>query len=374
MRLATFSLVFLMMTNAIVSDYRALFQPNGAASFCENETLKTVFQTRNLPAELYPYQGTPLDEKGRYLNLGAPMTHSFRNFLRWQLGKKPQAAEKKADTWQHTITKNTDFLNTTEDGILWLGHATYFLRLNGVTLLIDPIFGGMPFVPRKSELPFSPDQLPKLDYILLSHNHRDHADASSMQQLLKNPKNKKTTILTGLSMEKLVKPWARNQKIQTAGWWQQFKLEGTGLEITFTPTQHWARRGLTDLNEMLWGGFMIEQIEAIDRKNTIYFGGDSGYSPLFGLIGEIWTNISIAMIGCGAYKPDFIMQSNHTSPDEALQAANDCNAKMLLPMHYGTFDLSDEPFGEPFRRLTELKQTTSKTTINLLQIGDWLPC
>ena len=116
---------------------------------------------------------------------------------------------------------------------------------------------------------------------------------------------------------------------------------------------------------MLWGGFMIEI-----GNRCIYFAGDSGYDVHFSYIKTLFPNIDITMIGCGAYKPDFIMQTNHTSPQEAVQAWQDTGAKTFLPMHYGTFDLSDEPFGEPFRYLQTAAQQHSG--IHLLTIGDWL--
>ncbi len=353
------------------TEFRHLFSPEGAVAFRQNDDLTTLFQTENLRLQKYAnwWKGTPIDAKGLYMNLGEQMKHDFRNFIRWQFGEKPQKKEKKADTWRHQVVENTDFLHSQEDGILWLGHATYFLRINGLIFLIDPVFGGMPFVPRLSSLPFSPDELPALDYVLLSHNHRDHADSPSFRKLMRQPKNRKTEILTGLGMEKLVKPWTCGQKIQTAGWWQQFKLKDSDIEITFTPSQHWARRGLTDMNEMLWGGFMLQKFYNGSERGTIYFAGDSGYGPHFSLIGSVFPNIDVAMIGCGAYKPDFIMKSNHTSPQEAVQAAIDCGASTFLPMHYGTFDLSDEPLGEPFRLLTALKDTTKEVDINLLPIG-----
>jgi L-ascorbate metabolism protein UlaG (beta-lactamase superfamily) len=124
---------------------------------------------------------------------------------------------------------------------------------------------------------------------------------------------------------------------------------------------------------MLWGGFMLQKLDNDAVRNTIYFAGDSGYGPHFSLIKAVFPTIDVAMIGCGAYKPDFIMKSNHTSPQEAVQAALDCGAATFLPMHYGTFDLSDEPLGEPFHILTGLKDSLKDTknglNINILQIG-----
>jgi L-ascorbate metabolism protein UlaG (beta-lactamase superfamily) len=254
------------------------------------------------------------------------------------------------------------------NGIVWLGHATFLIRINGITLLTDPIFGGMPFVPRKSELPFNPDVIPKLDYVLLSHNHRDHADKASFQRLAKAHKG--FEVLTGLKNDELVRPWVRGHRIQTAGWYQQFALP-QGITITYLPSRHWCRRGLTDFNEMLWGGFMIEFKNEKGEGKCIYFAGDSGYDPQFSVVKTLFPNIDIAMIGCGAYSPSFIMQDNHTAPQEAVQAWQDTGATHFIPMHYGTFDLADEPFGAPFRILSDEK--VKFPNINLLDIGEWLP-
>ncbi|MEY4927495.1 MAG: hypothetical protein RI894_1931, partial [Bacteroidota bacterium] len=127
--------------NSGATEFRPLFSPKGAVAFRQNEDLKTVFDLQASASHEYAlwWNGTPIDEKGAYMNLGEQMKHDFRNFIRWQFGKKPQKKEKKADNWRHSIIKNTDFLHTQEDGILWLGHATYFLRINGLTLLIDPV-------------------------------------------------------------------------------------------------------------------------------------------------------------------------------------------------------------------------------------------
>jgi L-ascorbate metabolism protein UlaG (beta-lactamase superfamily) len=323
-------------------------------TFINNPKLHTILPEAE-------WQGTPINEKGQFQNLMEYPEPDYRNFLRWQFGVKPQKKEKKADMWRAIVQKtDTDFIKGSADGIVWLGHATFLIRINGVTLLIDPVFGGMPFVPRKSELPFNPDDIAKLDYVLLSHNHRDHADKASFQRLAQ--KHKHFEVLTGLKNDDLVRPWVRGHRIQAAGWFQQFDLP-QGITITYMPSKHWCRRGLTDFNEMLWGGFMIE----IGGK-TIYFAGDSGYDTHFKKVKTLFPNIDIAMMGCGAYKPDFIMQSNHTSPQEAVQAWLDTGAKRLFPMHYGTFDLSDEPFGEPFRILQQQKQTYSD--IYLLEIGE----
>jgi L-ascorbate metabolism protein UlaG (beta-lactamase superfamily) len=326
--------------------------------FIQNPALRTI---------LPEWQGTPINEKGQFQNLYDYPQHDFRSFLRWQLGKKPQKAEKKADTWRANVQPTNDvFIKGNDDGMVWLGHASFLIRINGVTLLTDPIFGGMPFVPRKSALPFNPDDIAKLDYVLLSHNHRDHADKDALQRLAQ--KHPRFELLTGLKNDELVRPWVRGHRIQAAGWYQAFDLP-QGISITYLPSRHWCRRGLTDFNEMLWGGFMIQIKKADNTEKCIYFAGDSGYDAHFSVVKTLFPTIDIAMIGCGAYKPDFIMQANHTSPQEAIQAWQDTGATEFVPMHYGTFDLADEPFGEPYRILQAAKNDFP--AINILEIGEW---
>jgi L-ascorbate metabolism protein UlaG (beta-lactamase superfamily) len=314
-----------------------------AQRFINNPKLVTVNPT---------WLGTPLDAAGRFKNHLSPGNNSFKDVWKWQTSYKPQKQEKKLDTWQANVLKEDAFLNSQKDGILWLGHASFFIRVNGVQLIIDPVFGSPSFVmKRQSPLPFSPKLFTKLDYILLSHDHRDHADQKSMRLLAKH--NSNATYLTGLKLDTLLHKWTKSNNIQTAGWYQQYNLPANqNIKITYVPSQHWAKRYLTDTNVRLWGGFIIQAAGI-----TIYFGGDSGYGPHFKEIQSIFPNIDIAILGIGAFKPEWFMQQNHTSPAMAVQAFHDVQAKVLIPMHYGTFDLSDEPLGEPYRAINALNDT-----------------
>src|SRR5690606_3549509 len=144
---------------------------------------------------------------------------------------------------------------------------------------------------RKSEFPIPPERFKGIDYILISHDHRDHCDAKSLKLLAKN--NPDAIYLSGLRMDSLLRSITKSNNIQTAGWYQGFEV-GNKLKIYITPSQHWGRRTLNDTNCRLWGGFVIQSAEKI-----IYFSGDSGYGKHFSDLAEIFPKIDYAIIGIG---------------------------------------------------------------------------
>jgi len=309
------------------------------------------------------WEGNPLDENGRYRNMQQPSERSYQELLRWQFGTKPQKAEKKTDDWSMPIQRDYSFLKHNQDGVVWLGHASFLIRLGGRLLLTDPVFGNCGPIKRSSDLPFNAEKIRGLDYVLLSHSHRDHADKASLQTVFSN--NPNATVLTSLQTGSLIQGWSPRTRIQEAGWWQQYRTV-PGLEIIYLPAMHWTRRGLFDLNEMLWGSYMLRA-----NGKTIYFGADSAYDTHFKEIGEMFPGIDLALLGIGAYSPQWFMQTSHTNPPEAVQAFHDLGAKTMIPMHYGTFDVSDEPFGEPYRWITSLEKDV-QGTLKCLEIGEFL--
>ncbi len=170
-------------------------------------------------------------------------------------------------------------------------------------------------------------------------------------------------ILTGLSITPLLRRWNIKNPVIEAGWYQQYDIE-TEVTITYLPAKHWNRRGLTDMNEMLWGSFMIEAV-----GNTIYFGADSGLGIHFEAIAHLFPCIDYALLGIGAYQPEWFMAAAHTSPSDALTAFQQLKARWFIPMHHGTFDLSDEPIFYPLQELQKIAETENMNNIRSLSIG-----
>jgi L-ascorbate metabolism protein UlaG (beta-lactamase superfamily) len=307
------------------------------------------------------WTGNPLNDKNEYINLDGKSERSFRELFQWQVEKNQLRSLKKKQSSSIEVISNNLFLKNTEDGFTWLGHATFLFTLNGKRLITDPVFYNLGPVKRYTPFPCSVDDLKHIDFILLSHNHRDHADQKSMQQLCAI--NPNAIILTGLEIGKLLRSWKITNPIIEAGWYQQYNIEAD-IQITYLPAKHWNRRGLTDMNEMLWGSFMLQS----PTKN-IYFGADSGLGIHFEEIAKLYPTIDYAMLGIGAYKPEWFMHTAHTSPADALIAFDQLQAKQLVPMHHGTFDLSDEPIFYPKQELLFLQEQKGMNHIQHLAIG-----
>ncbi len=331
-----------------------LSQKKQMTSITKNKDLETVWQ------EWENNGGNPTDENGLFLNMdmvGYEMAN-FGKVMKWQTSKNEYKPRKNNETQGTEVVKDDSFLNSKEDMIVMLGHATVFIRLAGKQILIDPLLGNVP-VPnvtflssskRFSAFPIDPQKLTNLDYLLISHSHYDHCDKGSLKLIQKQNSNAK--VLTGLRMAALMQSWMPKHEIQEAGWFQKYNIDKQ-IEIVFIPSCHWSNRGLNDANETLWGGFVIKT-----NSKTIYFSGDSGYGngTHFKKIGELFPNIDVAIIGAGAFAPTWFMKYNHQEPTDTIKAFQDCKAKKLIPFHFGTFDLSDEPINEPAVVLRQLQK------------------
>ncbi|GAA3945698.1 MBL fold metallo-hydrolase [Hymenobacter algoricola] len=308
----------------------------------------TYHRNEQLPTVKAGYPGNKLFGR-QFANGEALYNPDFSNVLRWKLlTENPQKAEKKADTWVPAVVDCTAFLRGTQDGLVWLGHASFGLRTGGVTLLFDPVLFDSAFLKRRHPLPCRPEDLAGIDFLLLSHGHRDHLDEQSVKLLARQ--NPQLRVLTALGMAPVLRGMAPTLAVQEAGWWQQYDLgPDAALDIYYLPASHWHRRGLADMNRVLWGSFLIRA-----QDKLIYFGADSAYDTHFEAIEKQFGPIDVALLGIGAYKPTFMMQHSHTNPHEAAKAANVLRAGHVVPMHYGTFDLSDEPASEPLRTLHDI--------------------
>jgi len=271
--------------------------------------------------------------------------------VKWKLSRNPQRKEKKSDTFKLS-SYHLDSITKTDDKIIWLGHSCFIVIVNGITLITDPIFFDLSMVvKREVPIPCNVSCLNPIDYLLVSHDHRDHFDKKSAGIIAENNPNIEALLPLNASrifdtnkLRKIVK--------QEAGWFQEYKIRGD-IRIIFLPAQHWGRRGLFDFNKTLWGSFLI-----IVGGIKIFFSGDTAYDDkMFKEIHSEFGDIDLCMLPIGAYSPKFVMKTSHTTPEEAVNIFNDLGGKLFIPMHYGTYDLSDEPLGEPIKRLEKCFDT-----------------
>lgn len=328
-----------------------------------------VHFTQNPSLETLPvanFQGVPVNADGGFINLEYPFYPYFKDVWKWQSGTKPFKAEKKRDPFRLPLIQDDGFLRHQRDCLVWLGHASFFLRLGGISFLIDPVLGDLNWLIRRfSALPVPVASFQNLDYILVSHDHRDHCDEKSLRTLA--AQNPLATVLTGLKMAPLLQKWMPHHKIQEAGWYQKFDLKTTGTELWYLPTRHWCRRGLTDINTRLWGAFLFRS-----EGKTIYWGGDTGWGNHFATVREHFGAPDIHLAGVGAYQPEWFMHPSHLSPGDAAKAGQLLDSQLFIPMHYGTFDLSDEPIGDPVQVLNVLAQTDDflKDRLRIPAVGE----
>lgn len=304
-------------------------------TFTTNPALPTVATVGS------DWKGTPIDEKGNFVNLYQPFEDSFSDLLKWQLSNNPFKEAKKSEFRRLTKEFDPSILESGEDYLIWLGHASYLIQVNGIVLLIDPFLEKNTFLKRESPEVLQVDDLPKIDYLMLSHNHRDHIDKATIQKLLKLQSG--VQVLTGLGVGEVIDKWGEFGDIQEAGWFQRYNTGLDDLQIVYVPSRHWSRRWLWDLNENLWGGFWIQT-----EEKSIYFMGDSGFGPHFEDIRQVMGKPDYCLMGVGAFRPEWFMNQAHISPMDAIEAFNSLGGSYFIPMHYGTFDLSDEPRMEPW--------------------------
>lgn len=267
---------------------------------------------------------------------------SLLTILKWQWSKFPHT--QKPEPSKLPLIFQEDL--PSGEYALWLGHATLWLKLGETTIAIDPVLGNLPLYRRYSPLPLPKEKL-FADVILITHSHYDHYDHPSIRYLLQQ--NPQTIIVAPAGFWRYLKGSIDRERCFEMEWWESVMIGG--LFITFVPSLHWSNRIYLDRNKTLWGGYVIQ-----NNDHTLYHSGDTAYGEHFKEIGERFT-IDEAFLPIGAYRPEAIMKLVHTSPPEALQAAHDLGVKTLIPIHYGTFKLSDESVDEPIEWFEKLTTT-----------------
>jgi L-ascorbate metabolism protein UlaG (beta-lactamase superfamily) len=234
--------------------------------------------------------------------------------------------------------------------VTFIGHATFLIQTAAGNFLTDPMYSDRagPFGllgPRRVRQPAVRfDDLPPISTVLLSHNHYDHCDRSTLARLAKrfDP-----VVITPIGNGALVKSTGL-RKVEELDWWQDAKT--STLPLTLTPAHHFSARTPFDRNRALWGGFTI----AVAHRR-IYFAGDSAYAPFFREVRRRFGPIDLALLPIGAYEPRWFMQAVHMNPAEALQAHLDLEASESIAMHFGTFQLTTEGIDEPIRALEQAR-------------------
>ena len=290
---------------------------------------------------------------------GKALEKPFKDLIKWMSSDvKPILSEiEVSDDW-----KNIN-LNQDNDYIIWIGHSTFLIKKSGIVILTDPVFSdrASPFKnigPERLIPPAIPlNQLPQIDFITVSHNHYDHLDIDSLKKI--SELNPDAVFLVPEGDLRLLK----RKRIDNAyefNWWETFSTDG--LTFTFTPVQHWSKRGLFDRNKSLWGGWYMNF-----NDYGMYHAGDTGYSNDF-----IDTKLKLgapkyAFIPIGAYNPEWFMAESHVNPEDPIQVMLDLEAEKAFGMHWGTFALTDEDTLEPPARLKEaLKSFNSPDFISLI--------
>lgn len=293
--------------------------------------------------------------------------------LRWRWDASRQGLPRPPQTPIPRVAADLAFLRSNatagarmQPAVTWIGHATVMAQLAGLTLLTDPIFSmrASPSTligPKRHQPPgVALPELPRVDLVLVSHNHYDHLDGASVDSLNRQPGGPPLFVVPlGL------KPWLAARGIRHAvelDWWQGHRIAAPAgeVEVMLVPAQHWSARGINDRMSTLWGGFAV-----FAGHCHLFYAGDTGYSRDFNDMRAHFAErqspaqgggFDMALLPIGSYEPRWFMASQHVNVDEALKIHVDLGAKRSLGVHWGTFELTDEPLDEPPRVLAQERQ------------------
>lgn len=253
---------------------------------------------------------------------------------------------------------NIDFFETQEEALkfIWFGHSTILLHLDGIKILIDPMFStyASPIIGtfKRFQPPvLSLDELPNIDVIVISHDHYDHLDKKSIQFF----KDKPTKFITPLGVGHYLRQWGiESTRIYELDWNKSHTIGS--INFTATPAHHFSGRSLFSHNQTLWASWVIQ-----GNTKKIFFSGDSGYSPHFKDIGEQYGPFDLAFMENGQYNERWLYA--HMLPEQSIQAVYDIQAKLFVPIHWSMFRLSTHHWLEPMMRSLELTESDKFPTL-----------
>ena len=324
---------------------------------------------------------TPQGFRNNYID---SVTRTFSEVMRWQWNRRRDHLPPPPEVPTPTSAPDLEFIRANAlagaymvSSVTWIGHATTLVQASGLNVLTDPIFSerASPFSfagPRRAQAPgIALHELPHIDVVVISHNHYDHLDRPSIFRLSQQPGGS-PLFLVPLG----IRSWLAKLGIRHAielDWWDQH--QHAGIEFYFTPVQHWSARALGDRNKTLWGGWAV-----FGDSFQWYFSGDTGYSRDFidtrqrfitRQTSVLGGGFDVALIAVGACEPRWFMAPQHVDPAEAVQIHLDIGAKASVGIHWGTFELTDEPLDYPIKALAAARAAkgVAESEFALLPIG-----
>lgn len=295
----------------------------------------------------HPHFLTPFKKNNRFYNHKNEKSRTVFLHSLWMFSKswvkRRFLTQKNVEFPQHIQNASASVPGNIE--ITWIGHSTFYIKIDGITIITDPIFGDASLLFARITPPGIPlHDLNAVDYVVLSHNHRDHMDAKSLLHIRRFQPN--VLVPSG------DKKWFCKRSFDSvyeAEWWQNiefFSPQGVPINFYFLPAYHWSQRSLFDKNRSLWGSWMIEY-----QGYRIYFGGDTANWNHFEAIARVFPSIDIALLPIGPCEPRTWMQHSHINAQEAGEAFLTLRARHFIPMHYGTFHFGLDAVHTPLEQL-----------------------
>lgn len=306
----------------------------------------------------------------RFLNPGGVNPNGFGDLLKWKLLERPA---KWPNSYPSPFAGANPKTETDALAITMIGHATLLIQTDGTNILTDPVFSqraspvSFAGPKRVGEPGVAIEDLPKIDVILLSHNHYDHMDIASVKCLVADHD---PIIITPLGNDTIILDSIPNARVQTGDWNDVVAFEK--IRIHFEPMHHWSARGTSDRSMALWAAFVIEA-----SQGKIYFVGDTGFHDGINYrhASEKHGGFKVAILPIGAYAPRWFMKAQHQNPEEAVEGHILCKAETSIAHHWGMFQLTNEPIEEPIERLAtaSAKAGLRKETFVILRPGEAWP-
>ncbi len=306
--------------------------------------------------------GTPISDhfEGKRFHNPQRRLRGFADLVRWLRTRQPGPWPKWIESSPgiappERVPREEDSADALR--LTFIGHMTFLLQWRGLNILTDPIWSEraspLQFVgPRRVRAPgIRFEDLPKIDFVLLSHDHYDHMDRTTIRRLC-NPHRPR--FYTPLGDGRRLRSFGVSDVVEM-DWWQESQHE-SGVRIICTPAQHFSGRTPWDRDATLWSGFVLLPPTASVAGQAIYFAGDTGFGPQFAQVAERFPRPRLALLPIGAFRPQWFMGEVHCSPADAVEAHRILQPGLSVASHFGTFPLADDGFDEPLAQLSSARR------------------